>query len=256
MFLRYQLTVSLVSLGKGFALSTTSGSAPSVPVERSAERLAADLFANQLFQHRHLGLLVTIMPEVMFRSQRSAETFGGASFFTGSWVRGNLVGLSNHARDFPNITMYLVAFLKQRTSLPFASIGLVVGCNTAVRKDVHNQVGTSNILLPVRVSQGSLWVEDAGGTENRIVLPNHSRPGKIAQLCKDVVFAFDPKLHHQANLDGNSLVLVGYTPRGLQSLSLQDRWVNPYMPASSTEFWSFDGVSRKLVRHHPVPRTT
>ena len=132
-------------------------SAPSVPVERSAERLAADLFANQLFQRQHLALLVATMPAGMFRSQRSAETFGGASFFTGSWVRGNLVGLSNHARDLPNVTMYLVAFLKQRTSLPSASIGLVVGCNTAVRRDVHNQVGTSNMLLPVRLSQVSLW---------------------------------------------------------------------------------------------------
>ena len=36
--------------------------------------------------------------------------------------------------------MYLVAFLKQRASLPFASIGLVLDCNTVVCRDVHRLV--------------------------------------------------------------------------------------------------------------------
>ena len=120
----------------------------------------------------------------MFQSQRSVETFGGDSFFTGSWVRGNLVGISNRARDFPNVSTYLAAILKQCTSLPFASIGLAVGCNTAVHRDARIQLGTSNILLPVRLSQGSLWVEDEGGTQDRVVRPDHSRRGKIMQLKK------------------------------------------------------------------------
>ena len=59
----------------------------------------------------------------------------------------------------------------------------------------------------------------------------------------------------------NSVVLVGYTPRGLDNLPLQHCAAMaslgfPYTPASSTEFWSFDEVRRTLVRHHPVRRTT
>ena len=231
-----------------------------IPAERSVERLAADMHARQLFQRQRLALLVAAMPTGMFKSQRSAETFGGDSFFTGGWVRGNLVGLSNHARDFPNVTTYLVAFLKQRTSLPFASIGLVVGRHTAVHKDVRNRIGTSNILLPVRLSQGSLWVEDADGTEDRVVRPNHSRRGKTVPLHQDVVLAFDPKLYHQACLSNGSLVLVGYTPCSPQFVVTGSRGYgflgfSLYAPPS-TEFWSVDEARRMLVRHHPVPRTT
>ena len=79
------------------------------------ERLASSMFARSMFKCQHLALLVAAMPSSMFKTQRSVIAFEGDSFFTGSYVRGNIVGLSNHARDYPNVTTYLAAFLKQRT---------------------------------------------------------------------------------------------------------------------------------------------
>ena len=176
-------------------------------------------------------------------------------------MRGSFVGISNHARDYPNVTTYLAAFLKQRTSLPFASGGLVLGCNMAVRKDVHNQVGASNLLLPVQLPRGTLWVEYSSGQDAREVRPGASRMGRITLLSVDNLVNFNPKCYHQAQLSTGSIVLVGYTPRGLHNLSLQDRAAMaslgfPYLPATSAEFWSLDESRRLLVRHHPVGRST
>ena len=194
----------------------------------------------------------------MFKTQRSIMAFEGDSFFTGSYVRSNILGLSNHTRDYPNVTTYLATFLKQRASLPFASVGLVIGCNTAVHKDVHNQVGASNILLRFSYIMGPCGLKTQSAREVR---PNTSRMGHVTQLSLDNIVSFNPKFYHQAHLSAGSIVLVGYTPRGLRNLSLQDRAAMaslgfPHMPATSTEFWSLDESRRTLVRHHPVSQHT
>ena len=222
---------------------------PLPPAERSVERLASDMFARSMFKCQRSALLAKAMPSSMFKTQRSIMAFEGDSFFTGGYVRSNIVGLSNHTRDYPNVTTYLATFLKQRASLAFASIGL--GCNTAVHKDVHNQVGASNILLLVQLHHGTLWIEDSSGQSAQEVRPNTSRMGHVTQLSLDNIVSFNPKFYHQAHLSAGSIVLVGYTPRGLHNLSLQDRAA---MPATSAEFWSLDESRRTLVRHHPVSR--
>ena len=209
----------------------------SAPVQHSVKRLASDMVARSMFKCQRLALLVKAMPSSMFRTQRSIMAFEGDSFFTGSYVRGNIIGLSNHARDYPDVTAYLAAFLKERTSLPFASVGLVIGCNTAARKDVHNQVGTSNILLPVQLHHGILWIEDPSGRDAREVRPNTSRMGHVTHLSVDNLVSFNPKFYHQAHLSAGSIVLVGYT-RVVSIISLCRiglQWL-PYMPATSTEF--------------------
>ena len=133
------------------------------------EKLAAGTLSKQLFQCSHLSLLVAATPARMFKAARPETAFAGKSFLSGSYARRNLAGLSNHAHAYPNVTAYLTAFLKQRTSHPFASIGLVVGRNTAVHKDVQNQVGTYNLLLPVQLAHDILWLEDNAGQEAREV---------------------------------------------------------------------------------------
>ena len=92
------------------------------PADNSVEKLAAGMLNEQLFQCSHLSLLVAAMPARMFKTTSSETTFAGDSFFSGSYVRGNLVVVRNHARDYPNVTAYRTAFLKQRTSHPFASM--------------------------------------------------------------------------------------------------------------------------------------
>ena len=71
------------------------------PAANSVEQLASEMFATQLFQPEHLAMLVAAMPARMFKTTRPATASEGDSFFTGSYVRGNLVGVSNHARDYP-----------------------------------------------------------------------------------------------------------------------------------------------------------
>ena len=71
------------------------------------EKLAAGTLSKQLFQCSHLSLLVAATPARIFKAARPETAFAGNSFFSGSYVRRNLAGLSNHARDYPNVTAYL-----------------------------------------------------------------------------------------------------------------------------------------------------
>ena len=213
------------------------------PTDNSVEQLAASMFDKQLFKREHLVMPVAAMPACVFKTARPVTAFEGESCFTGAYFRGNLVGVSNHARDYPNVTTYLAAFLTQRTSLPFASVGVVMGCNTVVHKDVHKQVGANNFLLPVHMSQGTLWLEDPAGQDAREVRPDQSRVGVSQSLAPAQLIAVDPKSYHQAQLDAESISLAGYMPRGLRNLSLQDRAALaslsfPYLPATAAEFWS------------------
>ena len=73
------------------------------PADNSVEQLAWNMFAKQLFQPEHLAMLVAAMPARMFKITRPSTAFEGDSFFTGSYIHGNLVGISNHARDYPNV---------------------------------------------------------------------------------------------------------------------------------------------------------
>ena len=95
-----------------------------IPLDNSVEQLASSMFSKQLFKREHLAMLAAAMPARMFKTTRPVTAFEGEPFFTGGYVGGNLVGVSNHARDYSNVTTYLAAFLKQRTSFPFASVGL------------------------------------------------------------------------------------------------------------------------------------
>ena len=70
------------------------------PADSSVEQLPSKMFEKQVVQPEHLlATLVAAMPARMFETTRPATAFEGDSFFTGSYARGNLVGISNHARN-------------------------------------------------------------------------------------------------------------------------------------------------------------
>ena len=55
------------------------------------------------------------------------------------------------------------------------------------------------------------------------VRPDQSLVGVSQSLAPDQSIAFDPKSYHQAELNAEFNSALGYTPRGLHNLSLQDR---------------------------------
>ena len=59
-------------------------------------------------------------------------------------------------------------------------VRIVVGCSTAIHKDV--QVGTYNLLLPIQPSHGTVWLEDDTGRVARKVRARQSRNGSLQQL--------------------------------------------------------------------------
>ena len=192
----------------------------------------------------------------------------GTVFFSGGYSFGGITGLKNNATDHPWVTAYVAQYLQRITSEPFAAIGLVWNAEHEPHRDVHNQKGIKNIVVPVVTSGGGIWVQDEGldqEQKNSDVVKKEVKPGlhvngRVVSYKPEVPVSFDAsKWHASEEGAGQQLLVLGYTPRSLHKLGESDRkrlWDLgfPFIPASSSEFWTFDRRRSILTKHHPVPR--
>ena len=188
----------------------------------------------------------------------------GALFFSGGFSYGGITGLKTQMKEFPWTTAYLALYLRKFSSSPFAAVGLVWNAEHDPHRDLHNQKGVHNVVVPVVTSGGGLWVQEEGLSSEQCVgevvktevkegLKVDGRvlwykPGKPVTFCAN-------KWHSSVKSEGQQLLVVGYTPRSLHKLDLRERrelWNLgfTFLPATQDEYWTLDCHRCTITRHH------
>ena len=245
------------------------------PVHES-DRLAKQLYEDGRFQPKDLATLAVVVSKLEQDSARMVRLPSNASsgaslrrcnFLAGAFSYGGMTGMKASTRDHPWVTRYLTRYLSNHTDGMFAGVGLILNTDHQLHRDVHNQKGVENIVLPVVTSGGGLWIQDktktvADSEELLVKQSPYGKPlvGKVHTYTAHEVVKFDASVWHESvSPSGQQLLLIGYTPRSLHKLCDADRkllWSTGFtlLPASKDEFWGYDCREGVLTKHHRVPR--
>ena len=242
------------------------------------DQLAKELFERAQFRPRDLAELAVEISKLRQQSSRMVkDPVSGqpkaprvCNFLSGAFSYGGMTGLKGNTKDHPWVTRYLTAYLSKYTDGLFAGVGLILNVDHELHRDLHNQKGVPNLILPVVTSGGGLWVEEPCGSEagskgesgvvTRIAPTGKVLTGKVHSYKAHEVLKLCPnRWHESVSATGQQLLLVGYTPRSLHKLSHPDRqllWHTGFtlLPASKDEFWGFSQEAQVLTRYHPLPR--
>ncbi|CAE7196678.1 RE1 [Symbiodinium microadriaticum] len=240
-----------------------------------ADKLAKKLFEDNLFRPRDLAALAVQVSQLTQDSNRMVkpqetgrdEQRRTCNFLTGAFTYGGMTGLRSNTKDHPWVTRYLTAYMSKYASGLFAGVGLILNVDHVLHRDVHNQKGVPNIVLPVVTSGGGLWIQES---ENQVssecvlgpvsakVLPNtRQATGRVCEYRSHKAIKFHPNLWHESvSAHGQQLLLVGYTPRSLHKLTSLDRDMLgqtgfTLLPASKEEFWGYSHAEDILTRQGP-----
>ena len=144
--------------------------APSIPIadpKNELDSLAATLLKSQDFSPTgvaRLAMEISRTPGAMQGGNPTPAVIKGRGtvFFSGAFAFSGMSGVKNQCRGFPWVTAYLAHYLREFTAGPFAAVGLVWNAEHSPHKDVHNQRGIDNIVIPVVTDGGGLWVQEEG----------------------------------------------------------------------------------------------
>ena len=241
-----------------------------------SDRLAKRLYEDGCFQPKDLATLAVVVSKLEQDSARMVRSHSNASsgvslrrcnFLAGAFSYGGMTGMKASTRDHPWVTRYLTKYLSNHTDGMFAGVGLILNTDHQLHRDVHNQKGVENIVLPVVTSGGGLWIQNktktvADSEELSVRQSPYGKPlvGQVHTYSAHEVVKFDASVWHESvSPSGQQLLLIGYTPRSLHKLCDADRqllWSTGFtlLPASKDEFWGYDCREGVLTKHHRVPR--
>ena len=244
----------------------------------AVDKLAKGLFEQERFKPKDLAELAVGLSQLSQQSSRMVKDLGPAdpqlgrrcNFLAGAFSYGGMTGIKSSTKDHPWVTRYLTAYMSKYTDGLYAGVGLILNTDHALHRDLHNQKGVSNIVLPVVTSGGGLWLQDSqaeseSGEAELDLEVRHTPDGKALEGRVHVYKAHEAikflpnQWHESASATGQQLLLIGYTPRSLHKLSRSDRqwlWQTGFtlLPASKDEFWGYNHTAQVLTRYHPVPR--
>ena len=236
-----------------------------------ADVLAKKLYEAEHWEPKHIASLAMCMGRTMplngrkLRQQdEDQKAQPQCSFLSGGFTFSGMSGVRSDRGEHEWLTKYLCAYLARHTDAPFAGIGLALNVNHSMHRDVHNQRGVPNVVLPIVSSGGGLWLQKRPD-DNAPVEVRKDDKGKEIEGCVHTdkshePFIFEPHGWHESVVSsGPQLLLFGYTARGFHKLGKQDRqklWDLgfTYVPATKTEYWGYKTSAGTLVRYHPVPR--
>ena len=207
----------------------------------------------------------------MVRKEADAKSPGPqCNFLSGGFTFSGMSGIRSATNDHEWVTKYLCSYLSRHTLVPFAGVGLALNVDHELHRDLHNQRGVPNVVLPIVSSGGGLWVQDKPGAQNdpppgsiaevRQLKGGSEVQGYVYQYQSHRPVVFHPHVWHESiKSDGPQLLLFGYTARGLHKLGRDDRqrlWNLgfTFLPASKTEHWEHSPSLGTVTRCHPVPR--
>ncbi|OLP99915.1 Ubiquitin-activating enzyme E1 2 [Symbiodinium microadriaticum] len=153
----------------------------------------------------------------------------------GMFRHGGRLGITKATVERPWFARLLSRVLRERSpDAEFAAVFVSANNQREVHIDRNNAVGTVNHLLPLSMPRrgGDLWLElRDGDVVSGKVLELVSQEGRVRYGCahslqEGKVFAFDPHRRHAVlPWNGERIVIVGYTPGLLASVSRKDREV-------------------------------
>ena len=145
------------------------------------------------------------------------------------------MGITKATVERPWFARLLSRVLRERSpDAEFAAVFVSANNQREVHIDRNNAVGTVNHLLPLSMPRrgGDLWLElRDGDVVSGKVLELVSQEGRVRYGCahslqEGKVFTFDPHRRHAVlPWNGERIVIVGYTPGLLASVSRKDREV-------------------------------
>ena len=136
----------------------------------------------------------------------------------GAFVHGGLSGVTNEAKYRPNLVTLCNKLLAQHVPCgePAFWTALRITCDSRVQEhvDVHNETGSKSYLLPLSYFEGGRMV--VGGVP--------------CEFPPNACFVLDPKIPHSVEPSkGVRVMLIGYTPRHPEKLTVADRQLLRFM---------------------------
>ena len=140
-------------------------------------------------------------------------------------------GVTQNVFQRPQLTRLLSSLLvRAHPQANFSAMCITYNCTQRCHRDLTNQVGTWNYLLPLSTFQGGdLWVEDPSVPEDSAVyrmVPAAKgwelRKGEIKKVRPSLAFNAR-RFHEVQEASGDRCMLIGYTPRMLEALNSDDR---------------------------------
>ena len=175
-----------------------------------------------------LRFLELLPSEAPARGSRTVGVASEFSFTTGAYTydHGARHGLRQNCRDFPRVTQALNEFMRARAPVArYTTLALFRDLRASVHADKGNDPSQANTLVKLRNFRGGgLWVQGSSG-QIKCPLPGEShRLGSLVDF-KAGVLQFNAQAPHCIIpwTDGPRVVLVAFTVKGFQNLSVRDR---------------------------------
>ena len=162
-----------------------------------------------------------------------AKGTGAKGWTLGFYMYGNKVGLTTRTRTMPNTVRLVNHYLASLLNLPedasatWTAVRVTWGTQACLHKD-RNMKGTKNWVVPIsRFRKGRVWLAE----DNPELLSEEQRRELVEwkgiwgrfHAGDDKGFWFDSsKFHAVEPADGDRIVVVAYTPRGLRACGNQD----------------------------------
>ena len=190
------------------------------------ERLALDLLGRDCISFDDLRCVLDLLPDKTAARRRGKlcdALPGQKCFSSGAFTFAHSTGLQCNTETYPRTTQLLTSILRGMSSTSrFATVTLQRNIQIQMHRDLGNQPGTENIIVPCsRWMGGCLWVRNDGGTH---LLDPQSGSGTMIRV--GLPFAsFDPHQPHATTpwSEGDRTILIGSTPRQLDRLTCSHR---------------------------------
>ena len=158
------------------------------------------------------------------RLDQSLRGTGTLGWTLGFYRYGPKVGITKETLKRPMLTQIVNRFMRQEGGQgSWASVRVTSGFASDVHRD-NNEKGSLNLLVPVsRFRKGRLWVEGQPlkGEEPEIREVQGERVvGRLIGGDSEVSWFDASQRHSVERAEGTRRVLVGYTPKSLDTLSL------------------------------------
>ena len=190
------------------------------------ERLALELLGQDSVSFEALRRILDMLPDKTAARRRGRlcdDQPRQKCFSSGAFTFAHSTGLQCNTELYPRTTKLLTSILRGMSSASrFATVTLQRNVQIQMHRDLGNQPGTDNIIVPCsRWMGGCLWVRNDGWTH---LLDSQSGSGTMIRV--GLPFAsFDPHQPHAATpwSEGNRTILIGSTPRQLDRLTSSQR---------------------------------
>ena len=210
------------------ALHDTANSHRAVPSSSNPELFAGSLLLGRVDAAGILRLLELLPSEAPARGSREVGVASEFSFTTGAYTydHGARHGLRQNCRDFPLVTQALNELMRARApDARYTTLAMFRDLQTQVHADKGNDPCQVNTIIKLRNFQGGgLWVQGSAGRV-RCPLPGETHRRGFLVDFKAGVLQFDAQAPHCVVpwTAGPRVVLVAFTVKGFQKLSVRDR---------------------------------